>query len=96
MPHFVTLTEVKHHLRIDSAEDDQRITMLIAAASEYAEAFCKRTFPDLDQARIPTPLPPSVKAAVLLIIGDLMENPSADINQAAQRLLWPHRQQVFA
>ncbi len=38
----VTLVEAKLHLRVDFADDDTLITMLIGAAREQAEALCNR------------------------------------------------------
>ena len=40
----VRLSEAKQHLRVDFAEDDALISALIAAAREYAEQFCGRSF----------------------------------------------------
>lgn len=86
----ITLELARAHLRLDAdSGDEQRLRIFIAAAREHAEAFCKRTWPDDE-------IPATVVAATLLILGDLVENPAADINAAAQRLLWPHRMQVFA
>lgn len=92
----VSLEEAKLHLRVDGTEDDTRIPIFIDAATEQAQAFCKRTWSGTDANGAEIVAPASVKAAILLMVGDLMENPAADINQAAKMLLWPYRLQVFA
>lgn len=40
----VTLAEAKLHLRIDSSDDDDLISALIATARKWAEDYCDRTF----------------------------------------------------
>lgn len=40
----VTLAEAKLHLRVDFADDDALITMLISAARAHAENVCRRAF----------------------------------------------------
>jgi uncharacterized phiE125 gp8 family phage protein len=40
----VTLADMKLHLRYSATDQDSLISVLITAAREWAEAFCKRTF----------------------------------------------------
>lgn len=39
----VSLSEAKHHLRVDSSDDDAYIAALITAARQWAEAYLDRT-----------------------------------------------------
>ena len=40
----VSLTEAKHHCRVDSTADDSYITALISTVRAYAETYCDMTF----------------------------------------------------
>ncbi|MCE0943053.1 head-tail connector protein [Pseudomonas asiatica] len=62
----VTLEEAKMHLRVDHDEEDGHILGLIAAAETHVSNFLGDGLPD--------PMPAPVKAAVLLLVGDLYEN----------------------
>ena len=84
----VSLTEVKTHLRITNSLEDTVINIYIAAADDHIANFLnKSTFRKTA----------AVKAAALLIIGDLFKNREATsdkdykINPAVENLLFPYR-----
>lgn len=62
----VTLQEAKDHLRILDTDEDTLITSLIAAAEGHVGKYLGDDLPE--------PMPAPVKAAVLLLVGDLFEN----------------------
>lgn len=62
----VTLEEAKLHMRVDHDEEDSYILGLIAAAETHVGNFLGDGLPD--------PMPAPIKAAVLLLVGDLYEN----------------------
>jgi len=95
-----TLTEVKMHLRVEESETAENALLqnLLEAATDYASKYLGRPLPWTDDAGDLAELPASVKAAILLIIGDLYENREAQIvgtnisiNPAMDRLLHFHR-----
>ena len=61
-----SLSTAKAHLRVTASDEDSLIGLYVDAAEEHAEKWCDREFG--------TPLPYSVTAAVLLIVGGLYEN----------------------
>lgn len=84
----VSLTEVKTHLRITNSNEDTVIATYIAAADDHIANFLnKSTFRKTN----------AVKAAALLIVGDLYENREATsdkeykTNPAVENLLFPYR-----
>lgn len=89
---MLTLTEAKAHLRVDIADDDVLITSLIAAATTATADYLDNPVMLLD-ATAPAP----VKAAALLLIGDLYENRTSQVerplhsNVTFERLLSPYR-----
>ena len=87
---IVTIPEVKAHLRIQHEDEDTYIGSLIEQAQSAAEDFCRVSF--LEDA------PPSVRLAVLLMIGHYFENrdnPDKHVylamRMAFENLLYPHR-----
>lgn len=87
----VTLDELKRHLRIDTNDEDEYLTDLMAHATAACADFCL-----LDALPDPAPLP--AKRAVLLYAGYLhadREGWDADKADAmlavAHSLLWPYR-----
>jgi hypothetical protein len=86
---IVSIDEIVKHLRIGGANELALLALYEGAASEYIKAFTNRDFVDED-------VPFAVKAAALLLIGDLYENreaqgPALHENRTVERLLWPHR-----
>ena len=62
----VTLDEAKLHMRVDHDAEDEYIEGLILAAETHIGMYLGDDLPD--------PMPAPVKAAVLLLVGDLFEN----------------------
>ncbi|PRY70983.1 head-tail connector protein [Halomonas ventosae] len=62
----VTLEEAKDHLRVLDTAEEGYITTLIAAAEGHVATYLGDDLPD--------PMPAPVRAAVLLLVGDLFEN----------------------
>lgn len=96
----VTLDQVKKHLRLclNDAEENDHLDLIISAAVSHASQYIDRPIPWTDQAGELVPVPPDVKAAILLIIGDLYENREGQFvgvqvaeNQTVQNLLHFHR-----
>ena len=88
---ILTLTEIKSHLRIDQSAEDALLNIYLDAAEDYISAFLNE--PSFPQA-------PAIKAACLLIIGDLYENregageKEVKENPAVHRLLYPYRKDI--
>ena len=95
MSDYIELPEVKIHLRVLHARDDSYIELLTKAAFENIENFIDRPLIELkdDAGEIPS----SLKAAALLIVGDLYSNRSnvvgtiVAVNPTTQRLMLPYR-----
>lgn len=62
----VTLDEAKLHLRVDHDVEDDYLLGLILAAETHVSMYLGDDLPE--------PMPAPVKAAVLLLVGDLYEN----------------------
>ena len=62
----VTLEEAKLHMRVDHDEEDGYIMGLVAAAETHVSNFLGDGLPE--------PMPAPIKAAVLLLVGDLYEH----------------------
>lgn len=89
---LITLDEAKDHLRVTDCHEDDLITIYIGAAQDYIGKF-------LNDEDFPNAF--SIKAAALLIVGDLYQNREASItgtivsdNPTVQRLLYPYRQGI--
>ena len=70
---YVTLCEAKKHLLVDSSfkDDDEYILALIDIAEDaVAVNLCLQ----LDSITVGGELPPAVKAAILLLVGNLYAN----------------------
>lgn len=71
----LTLDEIKAHLRLDGNEEDALLLAISEAAQDYATQYLGRSaIPWNDDAGNPVPVPASVRAAILLVVGDLYEN----------------------
>ena len=86
----LTVDEVKAHLRIQNADEDAYLGSLIEQAQAAAEDFCRVAFD--------ASAPPSVRLAILLMIGHYFENrdnPDKQVylamRMAFENLLYPHR-----
>lgn len=95
MSDYLELSEVKNHLRILHARDDSYIQLLTKAALESVENFIDRPFLDVfDEFG---DIPASLKAAALLMVGDMYSNRSdvvgtiVAVNPTTQRLMLPYR-----
>lgn len=84
---LVSLQQVKDHLNIYIADEDNKITLLIQGASnmivrylkEYALTFLESSGqPFLDSNGNAPDVPGDVKTATLLLTGILYENPDGD------------------
>ncbi len=100
---IVTLDEAKAHLRVDGPDDDADIALKLAAAEEAATGFLNRPVPWTDAAGDLVPVPTSVKAAILLILGDLYAaregvawGLAVAENPTLARLLLPYRRICLA
>lgn len=94
----LTLDEIKAHLRLDGDEENAQLTLLSEAAEDYAAQYLGRSLPWLDELGAPVAVPASVRAALLLITGDLYENREAAFvgvtrvdNPTVERLLHFYR-----
>lgn len=70
---YVTLDEAKKHLLVDNSfkDDDEYILALIDVAEDaVAVNLCEK----LDSITVGGELPPAVKAAILLLVGNLYAN----------------------
>lgn len=92
---MLTLPEVKLHCRIDHADEDTLLSAMIDAAVASVGYYINSPTP-LD-ATAPAP----VKAAAMLLVGDLYSNREALVerplskNPTFERLLNPYRVQVL-
>lgn len=94
----LTLEEIKAHLRVDGSAEDAQLTLLGEAAEDYATQYLNRSLPWLDDLGAPVPVPASIRAALLLIVGDLYENREGvvvgtivAVNPTVERLLHFYR-----
>lgn len=75
MTAITSLATAKEHLRIDGNDDDAILQLYIEAAEAYVNEYC-------DTKTTPfTTFTPTIKAAVLLVISDLYENRTAQIEK---------------
>jgi uncharacterized phage protein (predicted DNA packaging) len=86
----VTLEEAKAHLRVDTADDDALITMLIGAATDTVENWLSRPLMDGE--------PDAIKVAIVQMVAHWYINTEAvsgetmtQLPLAYQELLAPYR-----
>lgn len=92
----VTLAEAKGHLRVTDNAEDSIIQIYIDAAVSSIEKYLNRAIPNSAQ---PVPnIDAAIKAACLLLVGDLYKNREAQFtgtivtdNKAVENLLYPFR-----
>ncbi|MEG1095117.1 MAG: head-tail connector protein [Lactococcus sp.] len=96
MSDYLELIEVKTHLRVLHARDDNYIQLLTKAALESVENFIDRPLSELEDGG--GEIPSSLKAAALLMVGDMYSNRSdvvigtiVAINPTTERLMLPFR-----
>jgi uncharacterized phage protein (predicted DNA packaging) len=89
---MLTLNETKLHLRIDGYDDDQLIEGMMEAAISSSANYL-----NMDAVQLTSTVPSPIKAATLLMIGDLYENRESqserpfNSNPTYQNLLNPYR-----
>ncbi len=90
---MITLEDAKLHLRVDHNEEDALIGWMLDAAIEGAEQYLNVEISTLADPELPAP----IRAAVLLVVGDLYANREAvgtqpySQNPTYERLLAPYR-----
>lgn len=90
---LVTLEEAKAHLRILSDDEDPDIQLKVEAASDILLDYIKRP----DAVWTESDAPPLVKAATLLMVRTLYDDPAADpLNDAIIRILHRYRDPACA
>lgn len=96
---LVSLTDAKAHLRVDFTDDDDLISLKIADASDIVIDFLKKQpDPPWDE----TTVPGHVRAAVLLVLGNLYGqrgDNTAEANPLTEpviSLLWRSRDPALA
>jgi hypothetical protein len=95
---ITTIEEAKTHLRVQHDAEDDLIAGLIEAAEDHVFRYLERSLPWIDDDGVEAPVPGSVRAAILLIVGDLYANRegrfvgvSQSDNPAVRMLLAPYR-----
>ena len=90
---LITLSEAKAHCRITTSSEDSLVAVYLDAALDYCASYCDRAFPSV--------LPGSVKAAALLMVGELYASRevtmpgSMSVNPTILNLLQPYRRYGF-
>lgn len=67
---MITLQDAKLHLRVDHDDEDDLIDWMLEAAIEGAEQYLNVEISTLADPELPAP----IRAAVLLVVGDLYQN----------------------
>ena len=84
---ITSLATVKSHLRIDGNDEDALLQLYMAAAEAYVNDYCDTKLTPFVE------FTPTIQAAVLLVISDLYENRTAQVeknlykNSAVESLL---------
>ena len=93
---WITLDEVKHHLRYDDDANDAALTMYIAAAESAINRYINTDVPESGTG--------DIKTAALMLVGYFDDNRNADkdtptngnyLPQPVVSLLYPYRQPVI-
>jgi hypothetical protein len=94
------LTQARLHIRLDTDDSNPLVQLYIEAAidrvEQYIQAPMSRNLADEGQPEV-VGIPPSLKAAALLFLGDLWENRESSLehkmieNPAAIALMAPYR-----
>lgn len=87
---IVSLDDIKAHLRIVGTDDDALLTLYQCAIEEHIQHLTGADYSTDD-------IPFAIKAATLLLIADLYEHRTAQVedamhdNKAVSLLIYPHR-----
>ena len=93
-----TLEEVKLYLRIDNDEEDTLINSLIETAKEMVEGILRKQLSEF------SPLPETIKQAILYVISTLYESRQVDksygismqeLTDTIRRLLFAYRDERY-
>ncbi len=94
----VTLTEAKNHLRVTDTNEDSTIQIYLDAVDLNIISYLNRSALPVDNSGN---IPAAIKAAALLMIGDLYEHRESQVigqgvieNPAARNLLYPYRKEI--
>lgn len=89
MVQLVSLTEVKHMLKIDGDDDDATLLLLIGAASgaviNYLKSSADQYLGEDGEVLPGAVVPPEIKTATAVLVGQLMRNPDNDVEGAFER-----------
>lgn len=94
---WLTLQEVKAHLRVEHDEEDALIEQQMRAAEDYVAQYLNRPVPWTDDNGDPVEVPASVRAAALMVVSglyyhrDAQASDAVEDNPAVERLLHFHR-----
>lgn len=94
---WLTLPEVKAHLRVEHDEEDALIEQMARAAEDYVSQFLNRPVPWADDDGVEVEVPASVRAAALMVVSglyyhrDAQASDAVEDNPAVERLLHFHR-----
>lgn len=94
---WLTLQEVKAHLRVEHDAEDALIEQQMRAAEDYVAQYLNRPVPWADDDGDPVEVPASVRAAALMIVSGLYYHRDAQVadavteNPAVQNLLHFYR-----
>jgi hypothetical protein len=86
---MIDIEMAKIHLRVDITDDDERIQFKIEQASSIVLDYLK-----LQEA--PSPVPPFVQAATLLVLEALFDGASDPLSDTVTRLLHRYRDPALA
>lgn len=88
---LISLSEAKSHLKVDQSDEDTLIQLYIDASQQYIATFLNNPSFAFN---------PAIKAACLLMVGDLYENREGGTekeikpNPAVMNLLHPYRKEL--